>query len=145
MVLAQFAIPFGEIFLGKETGRIWEEAEQFQRELEERAGDVAWEFEEEDIASQALEEEIEAKLGSAAGEYGFVIKKAEVRGDPPGVEIVIQEGEEKEKGRIAVEKIRIGTTGETGDGQEEDQHEAMRQVFSSILNTDEAYIIIREE
>lgn len=144
MVLAQFAIPFGEIFLGKETGKVWEEAERFQRELEERAGNVAWEFEEEDITSQALEEEIKEKLESAAGEYGYVIKKAEVCDDPLGLEIVIQE-REKEKGRIAVEKIRIGGPEETGNGQEEDRYGSMRQTFGSILNTDEAYIIIREE
>lgn len=144
MVLAQFAIPFGEIFLGKETERIWEEAKQFQKELEERAGDVAWEFEEADITSQALEGEIEAKLGSAAGEYGYVIKAVEVHDNPPMVEVVLKEGE-KEKGRIAVEKIRIGSQGEIGNEWEEDQHGSMRRVFSSILNTDEAYIIIREE
>ncbi len=147
MVLAQFAIPFGEIFLGKEMGKIWEEAKQFRQELEERAGDVVWESEEEDMASRALEEEVEEKLASAAGEYGYAIKGVEMRGDPPGVEVVIQKGEE-EKGRIAVEKIKIESVGENGKEREDGfsgQHASMRQAFSSILNTDEAYIIIREE
>ena len=139
MVLAQFAIPFGEIFLGKEMGKIWEEAKQFRQELEERAGDVVWESEEEDMASRALEEEIEKKLASIAGEYGYAIKGVEMRGDPPGVEVVIQKG---------VEKIKIGSVGENGKEREDGfsgQHASMRQAFSSILNTDEAYIIIREE
>ena len=66
-------------------GKIWEEAKQFRQELEERAGDVVWESEEEDMASRALEEEIEEKLASAAGEYGYAIKGVEMRGDPPGL------------------------------------------------------------
>ena len=65
-----------------------------------------------------------------------------MRGDPPGVEVVIQKGEE-EKGRIAVEKIKIESVGENGKEREDGfsgQHASMRQAFSSILNTDEAYI-----
>ena len=99
------------------------------------------------MASRALEEEIEKKLASIAGEYGYAIKGVEMRGDPPGVEVVIQKGEE-EKGRIAVEKIKIESVGENGKEREEGfsgQHASMRQAFSSVLNTDEAYIIIREE
>lgn len=147
MVLAQFAVPFGEMLLGKDAGKIWEEAERFQKELEEQAGDVVWEWEEEDIASRALEEEIRSKLGDAAGEYGYMVKEVEVRSDPPGVEVVIQKGKE-EKGRIEVEKIRVGSGRENGsEGEEEPvgRYNSMRQSFSAILDTDEAYIIIREE
>ena len=42
----------------------------------------------------------------------------------------------------------IGSVGENGKEREDGfsgQHASMRQAFSSILNTDEAYIIIREE
>lgn len=146
MILAQFAIPFGALFSGKETKQLWEETERFQKELEERAGEVVWEFEEEDAAVRALEEEIAGKLESAAREYGYVVKDVTMRDDPPGAEIVIRRSEKKE-GRIEVEKIRVGSPGEAEKAREEflQHQEEMKQVFGSVLNTDEAYIIIREE
>jgi len=143
MVLAQFAIPLGEMLLGKEAGKIWEEAERFQMELEERAGDVVWDWEEEDAVSDALEEEIRSKLEPAAGEYGYTVKEVEVRGDPPEAEIVVHRGKE-EKGRIEVEKIG-GGGGQGNENEGEEKYSSMKKSFSSILNTDEAYIIIREE
>ena len=146
MVLAQFAIPFGGMVLGKDAGKIWEEAERFRMELEERAGEVVWELEEEDIASQALEEEILSKLEPAAEGYGYRVREVTVHSSPSRIEVVVYKGK-KEKGRIEVETIRIGGGMRNGKEREEatGQYSSMRQSFSAALGTEEAYIVIREE
>ena len=147
MILAQFSIPLRAVFLKGGNGELWEEVERFQKELEEEAGRIVWDYEGEDEAANALEKEIGMKLGPAAGEYGFAIKEVKVYGEPPKVEVVIQSGGKK-GGRISVEKIRVGNKRETEEGGTGDQvpkYHEMRKRFGDVLNTDEAYIIIRQE
>ena len=147
MILAQFATPLRTVFLKGEKGELWEEIERFQMELEEAAGNVVWDYEEEDETATALESEIKEKLEPVAGKYGFSIKEVSVYGDLPKVEVIIQkEGQKGEQ--IRVEKIRIGNGEKTGKEETENlsgQYDEMIERFGSALNTDESYIIIREE
>ncbi len=147
MILAQFSLPLRAVFLEGDEGELWEGIERFQKELEEEAGKIVWDYEEENEAADALEKEIKMKLEPAAKEFGFSIKEIKVCGDPPKVEVAVQNGEKK-GGRIVVEKIRIGNKKAeegAGKGEEISGYHEMRQKFGDVLNTDEAYIIIREE
>ena len=67
MILAQFTAPLRAVLLDGE-GELGEEVERFQTELEAAAGNIVWDYEEENEAAKALEKEVEAKLDSVAGE-----------------------------------------------------------------------------
>ena len=73
MILAQFTAPLRAVLLDGE-GELWEEVERFQTELEAAAGNIVWDYEEENEAAKALEKEVEAKLEPVAGEYGFAVR-----------------------------------------------------------------------
>ena len=84
MILAQFTAPLRAVLLDGE-GELWEEVERFQTELEAAAGNIVWDYEEENEAAKALEKEVEAKLEPVAGEYGFAVREVKVYGNPPKV------------------------------------------------------------
>ncbi len=146
MILAQFTAPLRAVLLDAE-GELWEEVERFQTELEAAAGNIVWDYEEENEAAKALEKEVEAKLEPVAGEYGFAVREVKVYGNPPKVEVAVYK-EEKKEGRIQVEKIKVGNRIETEEeetGNHAWKYHEMREKFGFALNTDEAYIVIREE
>ena len=88
MILAQFTAPLRAVLLDGE-GELWEEVERFQTELEAAAGNIVWDYEEENEAAKALEKEVEAKLEPVAGEYGFAVREVKVYGNPPKVEVAV--------------------------------------------------------
>lgn len=139
IVLMQFVAPVKAILAPENQQELWEEVERFQKELEDAAGEIVWDYEESNTAAAVLEKEIKEKLEAVAAEYGAAVKTVKVYDNPPMVEITIQQ--EKEEGRIEVEKIKLGGR----EDAHEEKYGEMQREFGIALNTDEAYIMIREE
>lgn len=139
MVLMQFVTPIKALFAPENYEELQEEVERFQKELESAAGEIVWEYEESDETALALEKEIKEKLEAVAAEYGTDVKAVKVYDNPPMVEITV--GQEKKEERIEVGRIEIGGQEDTSG----EKYKEMRQAFGFVLNTDEAYIMIREE
>lgn len=161
MILAQFIVPVRAVFFGRENAWMWEEIEQFQKELEEKMEEAGKEAEasmeqgtagggmENSREKRALEAEIEKRIAETAGSYGVSVEGVELMEKPPKIVVTVRGTEKKEKERIRVGKITIGQgkgqdiadLQESGDGETEELAEA----FSEALGVDADYIgVIRQ-
>ena len=148
MILAQFIVPVRAILLDGESGEIWDEIEQFSRELQSATESMDIDFGSENDMEDILEEEIKGKIADTAGEYGLTVSDVKISEEPAKLVITVSGIEQSsESGKITVEKITLGgeKNKEYSETKPDDRArtDEMKHVVGIILGVDESYIEIR--
>ncbi len=158
MILAQFIVPVRALFLGSENAQMWEEIEQFRKEMERMAQETGRDAAEAleqggtDLGAErekrAVEEELKGRIAEIAGSYGWVAEEVELSEEPPKITVKVRR-EGKEKGKIKIDKIAV----ETGEGQDirdlpEHQGDGLynlRVAFAKAIGVDADYVEVLSE